>query len=68
MLAHDLNNDISVILGRCELLKQWLSNDPEATRQVEAITEAARRMAEIVRERVPGQPPSRSTSNKTGNA
>jgi signal transduction histidine kinase len=64
----DLNNDLNVILGRCELLKQFLKGDSEAARQVEAIAEAARRMAETVRERVPGQPSSRSRRNKNSNA
>ncbi len=68
MLAHDLNNDLNVILGRCELLKESLKEDSDAARQVEAIAEAARRMAETVRERAPDQLSSRSPRNKANNA
>ena len=55
MLAHDLNNRLNVILGRCQLLKHCLDDDPEAVRHLESIENAARHMAELVADRLPHQ-------------
>lgn len=44
-LAHDLNNDLSVIVGRCDLLTEMLLPDGEVAKQLRLIREAAHRMA-----------------------
>jgi nitrogen-specific signal transduction histidine kinase len=45
MLAHDLNNCLSMIIGECELLAELISNNPEAMERVRIILQTARRMA-----------------------
>jgi His Kinase A (phospho-acceptor) domain len=45
LVGHDLNNDLNVVLGRCELLKEHLRGDPKAEEHLQALAEAARRMA-----------------------
>jgi hypothetical protein len=50
LLAHDLNNDLRVILKRCELLeRQFL--DVESNKHVTFIRAAAEHMAERVAQR-----------------
>jgi hypothetical protein len=51
LLAHDLNNDLHVILGRCDLLSESLQPDSEAVKHLRFIREAARHMAENVADR-----------------
>ena len=50
LIGHDLNNDLNVVLGRCELLKDHLRGDPKAEEHLQAVAEAARRMAARVAE------------------
>ena len=45
--AHDLNNDLSVILRRCEVLEN-LNVRPEVAKHVNLIREAAHHMAETI--------------------
>lgn len=47
-LAHDLNNKLNVILGRCELLEEILPKDTSALKQVHKIQEAAQQMADQI--------------------
>jgi len=51
LLAHDLNNDLNVILGRCELLGEFLQKDSEASKHLRLIQEAAYHMANRIAER-----------------
>jgi signal transduction histidine kinase len=51
LLVHDLNNCLSVIMGRCELLSSALEAHDELTRQVMQIMAVARRMRDRVAER-----------------
>jgi nitrogen-specific signal transduction histidine kinase len=62
MLAHDLNNHLNVILGRCDLLRRILEDNSDAARHVDSIAEAARRIAAMVAERKP-HPPSVRRAN-----
>lgn len=50
-LAHDLNNNISVILGRCELLGDVLQGNAAAKKHLRLIVEEARQMAARIAER-----------------
>ena len=50
-LAHDLNNLLAVIINTAAFLKDEVEGD-EAREDVEAISNAARRAAELVRERL----------------
>jgi nitrogen-specific signal transduction histidine kinase len=45
MLAHDLNNCVSIVVGECELLVNLISNNAEAMERVRIILRTARRMA-----------------------
>ncbi len=46
LLAHDLHNDLHVILGRCELLTPLLEAGTEEARHLRMIKEAADGMAD----------------------
>ncbi len=48
ILAHDLNNDLTAILGRCELLGDLLSTNTEAAKHLRIIETVARHMIERV--------------------
>jgi len=45
LLAHDLSNCVSIIVGECELLVNLISNNSEAMERVMVIAKTARRMA-----------------------
>lgn len=47
-LAHDLNNSLSAILGRCQLLGDSLEPDSPAARNLESIREVAATMADRI--------------------
>lgn len=49
-VAHDFNNMLSVIIGYTELLKNKVSSDPEATRELMAIEKAALRSRDVTRQ------------------
>ncbi len=44
-LAHDLNNDLAVIVGRCEILSELLVTNGDAAKHLQSIRDAADRMA-----------------------
>jgi hypothetical protein len=48
-LAHDLNNYLGVVIGRCELLADHASKDAQVARHSSAILDAARKMADLIR-------------------
>ena len=48
-VAHELNNPLSVVTGRVGLLQGQLRDNPEVTRQLDKVAEAADRCARIVR-------------------
>src|SRR6266566_358865 len=48
-VAHELNNPLSVVTGRVGLLQVQLRDNPEVTRQLDKVAEAADRCARIVR-------------------
>lgn len=50
LLAHHLNNQLAVIMGRLELLSEALSDDTHIVEQISVIQEAARRMARHIQE------------------
>lgn len=50
-LAHDLINNISVILGRCEFLGEVLGGNTAAERHLCVIVEEARQIAHRITER-----------------
>ncbi len=52
VLSHKINNPLTAVLGRAQLLEARLQGDEEAVRAVRAIAEGARRIAELVREMV----------------
>jgi hypothetical protein len=47
MLAHDLNNCVSMIIGECELLADLISSNREAMKRVVKISQTAHRMADL---------------------
>ncbi len=49
MMAHDLINSLSVIVGNCDLLKQ-LDQPEDATARLTRIRDTATQMAETLRE------------------
>lgn len=51
LLAHDLTNNLSVILGRCQLLEEVLRGNVEAEKHLRLIVEETRRMAERIASR-----------------
>jgi hypothetical protein len=51
MLAHDLNNCVSIIIGECELLADLIRHNREAMKRVCLISQTARRMANDIRTR-----------------
>jgi len=46
MLAHELVNNLSVIVGRCDLLGDPDQSDDERTRHLQAIRQTAKSMAD----------------------
>jgi signal transduction histidine kinase len=44
-LAHDLNNSLGVILGRCEMLGSLLADNTDAAAQINEIERVARKLA-----------------------
>jgi len=48
MLAHDLNNCLGVVIGRCELLNELAPEDEAIQRHLNGILEAARKMAKSI--------------------
>lgn len=48
-VAHDFNNILTVILGYCSLLKNKLGNDPSRCGEVDLISAAAHRAANLTR-------------------
>jgi len=48
-VAHELNNPLSVVTGRVGLLQSQLRDNPDVTRQLDKVAEAADRCARIVR-------------------
>lgn len=50
-LAHDLKNQLTVILGRLELLSEMVPPDSAVAKQLGLIREAARSMAEQIETR-----------------
>lgn len=48
-LAHDLNNYLGVVIGRCELLVDHASKDAQVARHSSAILDAARKMVDLIR-------------------
>jgi hypothetical protein len=61
LLAHDLNSDLHVILGRCDLLSDYLQPESEAAKHLRLIREAARHMAENIADRPCQIAPGRAT-------
>jgi hypothetical protein len=49
LLLHDLNNDLSLILGRCEMLYGHLSQNEEALQHLKVIQDRVRRIADSIR-------------------
>ena len=50
-LAHDLYNDLNVILGHCSLLSDHLSDNSDEAKHLHLIQEAARHMTNRIAER-----------------
>jgi len=48
MLLHDLNNSLGVVIGRCELLADLVSEDAGAAKHLSAILDAAKTMAKRI--------------------
>lgn len=48
LLAHDINNDLTVITGCCELLGDRVLSDPESTKHVHFILEAVEHMSQSI--------------------
>jgi hypothetical protein len=48
-LAHDLNNYLSVVIGRCELLVDQASKDAQVAWHSAVILDVARKMADLIR-------------------
>jgi hypothetical protein len=46
--SHDLNNNLGVILGRCELLSEAIGPNNGLTKHIRAIELAARRIQKII--------------------
>jgi hypothetical protein len=51
LLAHDLINDLSVILGRCELLGELMAENADVAKHLHMLQEAANHMLSKVAER-----------------
>ncbi len=47
-VLHDLNNFLGVVIGRCELLADFVSKDAGAVKHLSAILDASRNMAERI--------------------
>lgn len=50
LLAHDLNNSLNLVISRCEVLGDLISDNREAYKQLVLIQEAARHMAHRISE------------------
>jgi signal transduction histidine kinase len=51
LLAHDLINDLSVILGRCELLSELKTENADVARHLQMVQQAAKHMFTKIAER-----------------
>jgi signal transduction histidine kinase len=51
LLAHDLINDLSVILGRCELLSELKTENADVAKHLQMLQEAAQHMLTKISER-----------------
>jgi hypothetical protein len=51
LLAHDLINDLSVILGRCELLDELMAENADFAKHLRMLQEAATHMLNRIAER-----------------
>ena len=49
-LAHDINNPLTALLGRAQLLRGLAGDDPKLIKQAETIEESGLRIAELVQE------------------
>jgi signal transduction histidine kinase len=49
-LSHKINNPLTSLLGRAQLLRQRGNSDPYVTRAAEVIEECSRRIADHLRE------------------
>jgi hypothetical protein len=47
-VAHELNNELGIIMAQCDLLEDLLRNVPSASAHLNIIREATRRMAERI--------------------
>ena len=48
LLAHDLNNDLGVIAGHCELMAEHANVDTECAERLQRILDAVHRMAKRI--------------------
>ena len=48
LVAHDLAQPLTIMMGRCELLEMQLKNEPELIRHVDPILACARNMNELI--------------------
>lgn len=49
MLTHDLNNQLGVVIGHCQLLADFVSENTEASKHLSLILDAVRNMAGRIR-------------------
>ena len=66
-LAHELNNDLGIIAAECDLLELSHKNDSSTLARIQAIKEAARRMAEKIQASCMGQSGLRVNSSNESN-
>ncbi len=52
MLSHDFANELSVIIGNCELLEEEATSAGTSTHKIEIILSAARRMSDELRSHI----------------
>jgi signal transduction histidine kinase len=50
VLSHKINNPLTSLLGRAQILQSKKSDDPHVCKAAEVIEESARRIAEYIRE------------------
>ena len=48
MLAHELTDCVSIVIGECELLADLISNNREAMKRLGTICQTAQRMANAI--------------------
>lgn len=49
-LAHDINNPLTALLGRAQLLRALAGDDPKLLKQAETIEESGMRIAQLVQQ------------------